>query len=219
MIVLQAKDIVHSYDLKNNVLKGISLSVEEKDFVSIFGASGSGKTTLLSILAGIEKPTSGQVLYGETDITQLHERALAKMRRSNVSFVYQFFNLAPYLTVEENILLPILLSGKRKSAVKDRLKELMDFLKISQYKNKLPSEISGGEQQRVAIGRGLIYQPKILFLDEPTGNLDSENTTSIMKLLADINKTYGTTIIQVTHNAENAKYGNRVLTIKDGLIN
>jgi putative ABC transport system ATP-binding protein len=158
------------------------------------------------------------VIFDGQELGALKENELARLRRTKLGFVFQFFNLAPYLTVKENILLPIILDNKSAKKYDGKLKELMDYLKLSDYADKLPSKISGGEQQRVAIARGLIYEPKIIFLDEPTGNLDSKNSEEIMELLRQINEERGTTIIQVTHSEQNARYGNRIVRINDGEI-
>ncbi len=217
MPLLSAKDIVKEFDGRR-VLDGVSLNIEKGDFVSVTGASGSGKSTLLTILGGIDKPTSGSVIFAEEDITRKSERELAVLRRTKIGFVFQFFNLAPYLTAEENVLLPIMLGGRVTDEHRKRKDELMDYLGIAALGNKLPSEMSGGEQQRVAIARGLITEPEMIFLDEPTGNLDSKNGTEIMELLSDINKRTGTSVVQVTHSADNARYGNVIIEIKDGRI-
>ncbi|MCR4661789.1 MAG: ABC transporter ATP-binding protein [Clostridia bacterium] len=215
--IIKAEQITKNYgNLK--VLKGVSLVVNEGDFLSILGQSGSGKTTFLTILGGMERPTDGVVNYLGTDLTKLDETKLAKLRRTEMGFVFQFFNLSPYLTLKENIFLPITLDGKSKKDYINRYEELVEKLNIKEIENKFPSETSGGEQQRCAIVRALIYSPKIIFLDEPTGNLDSENTKEIMELIKRINVEYKTTIIQVTHNDQNAEYGNKIVRFKDGLI-
>lgn len=217
MSIIEAHNIIHDYG-KNRVLNDISLEVEKGDFVSILGESGSGKTTLISILGGIEKPTSGTVLIDGKEITAMRERELAILRRTKISYVFQFFNLAPYLTVEENILVPVLLNGKSKASVDDRLKDLLHFMGMTDKRDMLPGKLSGGEQQRVAIARGMIFNPDIIFLDEPTGNLDRRNSNDVMKLLFNVNRQYGTTIVQVTHSGLNAGYGNKLITISDGKI-
>lgn len=217
MALVNAKNIVKEFDGRR-VLDGVSIEIEKGDFVSIIGASGSGKSTLLTILGGIDKPTSGVVEIDGADITSKSEKELAVLRRTKIGFVFQFFNLAPYLTAEENVLLPVMLGGRVTDAHRARKDELMEYLGISSLKHKLPSEMSGGEQQRVAIARGLICEPEVIFLDEPTGNLDSKNGTEIMELLADINRRTGTAVVQVTHSRENAEYGNIIIEIKDGKI-
>lgn len=218
MELISARGITHTYNGKDIILNDIDLTVEHGEFVSVLGASGSGKTTLLSILGGIEKPTEGSVLIDGEDITKAGERRRAILRRTKIGFVFQFFNLAPYLTVEQNILVPVLLGGKGKKAVKETLDSLIDFVGLSDKRDCMPGKLSGGEQQRVAIARGLVFHPELILLDEPTGNLDSVNSEGIMHLLTRINAEFGTTIVQVTHNEKNAAYGTRVITISDGKI-
>ncbi len=217
MPILQAVGVVKDFG-EHRVLDGVDLSIEKGDFVSVVGSSGSGKSTLLTILGGIDRPTAGAVYLGGENISGMSEKQLAVLRRTKIGFVFQFFNLAPYLTVEENVLLPIMLSGKITSDHRRKAEELMNYLGISGYKDKLPSKISGGEQQRVAIARGLIFDPEVILLDEPTGNLDSRNSLEIMKLLTRINEEFKTTIVQVTHSEYNAGFGNVTITIKDGKI-
>ncbi len=217
-LLLECKDVYKSFDGKNDVLRGVNLKVYERDFVSILGESGSGKSTLLGLLGGMDVATKGQVVFEGVDLGTLKEKELALLRRTKLGFVFQFFNLAPYLTVEENVLLPIFLDGKPIKKYEKTLEEMLSYLKISEYKSKMPGQLSGGEQQRVAIARGLIYNPKIIFLDEPTGNLDSKNSEEIMALLRQINQERSTTIIQVTHSENNALYGNRIIRLSDGQI-
>lgn len=216
--ILECTDVFKTFNGKDNVLNGITLSVNEGDFVSILGESGSGKSTLLGILGGMDTPTSGSVIFDGIRLETLKEKELALLRRTKLGFVFQFFNLAPYLTVRENILLPVILDGKNIKKYEKPLRDLLDYLKITEYADKMPTELSGGEQQRVAIARGLIYEPSVIFLDEPTGNLDSKNSEEIMLLLEQINRTRKTTIIQVTHSENNALFGNRIIRISDGSI-
>lgn len=216
--IISAQNISKSFNNDIWVLDNVSLDVQKGDFVSIVGASGSGKSTLLTILGGMDLPTKGKVFIDGEDITILKESRLAQLRRTKIGFVFQFFNLAPYLTVEENIILPAVLNGEKKKSYAERLDFLLDYLGISAYRQKMPSKLSGGEQQRVAIARGLIFEPKVIFLDEPTGNLDSKSAQNIMELLSTINKDMGTTILQVTHSNKNSEYGNKIIQIKDGKI-
>lgn len=216
--MIRAENITKTFNNKLTVLDGVSLQIENGDFVSITGASGSGKSTLLSILGGIDKPTSGKVFLDEVEISALAEKELAKLRRTKVGFVFQFFNLAPYLTVLENIMLPVILDGKQTKHFAKKAEDLMEYLGITAQKEKLPSTLSGGEQQRAAIARGLIFGPEVIFLDEPTGNLDSKTSRETMELLAKINADTGTTIVQVTHSMTNAGFGNRIIEIQDGQI-
>ncbi len=218
-VILQAEKLSKIYDTaKEPVLRDISLTVHEGDFISILGASGSGKSTLLSILGGMESATTGSVYFEGKDICSMRESELARLRRTKIGFVFQFFNLAPYLSVKENIVLPLLLDGKSVKKYDGKYNELTDYLSISDLKDKLPAFLSGGEQQRVAIARGLIYDPKIIFLDEPTGNLDSRSSDEIMLLLKKINEEMHTTILQVTHSEINAAFGNRIIRIRDGQL-
>lgn len=218
MAIIQASGVTHTYNGHDIILDNVDLSVENGEFLSILGASWSGKTTLLSILGGIERPTGGQVLVDGENIAAASEKRRAVLRRTKIGFVFQFFNLAPYLNVEQNILVPVLLNGKGKRSVEKELDDLLSFVGLSDKRTAMPGKLSGGEQQRVAIARGLIFRPEIILLDEPTGNLDSVNSEGIMRLLSEINAEFGTTVIQVTHNEHNAGYGSRTIRIKDGKI-
>ena len=215
--VLRAENIVKEFG-SQRVLNGVSLTIDRGDFVSIVGSSGSGKSTLLTILGGIDKPTSGKVFLGDREISAASEKELALLRRTEIGFVFQFFNLAPYLTAEENVLLPVMLAGRVSAEHRKKADELMKYLGIDACKGKLPSKMSGGEQQRVAIARGLIFDPSVILLDEPTGNLDSRSSLEIMKLLKKINEEMGATIVQVTHSEFNAGFGNVIISIRDGAI-
>lgn len=216
--MLTATNLKKSFDGKTEVLKGVNLTVEKGEFISILGASGSGKSTLLTILGGMDRPTEGIVTLDGVNLGDLKEKDLAVLRRTKVGFVFQFFNLAPYLTVGENINLPLILDGKNVKNYAEKFDFLTKYLKIEHITNKMPAELSGGEQQRTAIARALIYEPEIVFLDEPTGNLDSESSEEIMQLLKNINSELGATVLQVTHSEHNARYGTRLIRIKDGLI-
>ena len=200
------------------VLHNVSFTVNSGDFVSITGESGSGKSTLLGIMGGILRPDAGSVTIGGVDVAALTEKQLAKMRRTKLGYVYQFFNLIPTMTVRENILLPLVLDGQKVSEYQDKFDELVAYTHLEKVLDCYPDTLSGGEQQRAAILRALIHDPEVILLDEPTGNLDSENARAVMTLLADLNKKYGVTVVQVTHSEQGAAYGNRVIKIKDGAI-
>lgn len=217
-IIIRAENVTKIFTPGGTVLDDVSLEIPRGAFVSITGASGSGKSTLLTILGGIDRPTSGHVYFDGADITAKTEKELAILRRTKVGFVFQFFNLAPYLTVYENIMLPIVLAGKRASDFKQKATDLMAYMNISEHAEKLPATLSGGEQQRTAIARSLIFEPEAVLLDEPTGNLDSKTGREIMNLLKKINEEKGTTIVQVTHSQTNASFASRIIRIEDGKI-
>jgi putative ABC transport system ATP-binding protein len=197
-------------------LRGVSLEVDRGGLVAVMGPSGSGKSTLMHLLAGLDKPTAGTVWIGGADITSLDDRALTLLRRQHVGFVFQFFNLLPMLTAEENILLPLTIAGERTD--QQWLDELLARTGLTQRRAHRPSELSGGEQQRVAIARALITRPTILFADEPTGNLDSKTGGEILELLRGSATDYGQTIVMVTHEARAASIADRILFLADGLI-
>lgn len=218
---IEGKNIIKDFqlgDTKTRVLKNISLKVIQGEFVSIMGQSGSGKSTLLYILGGLDVPTSGSVLMNGMDISKLNDEKMSRIRRQNIGFVFQFYNLIPNLNVEENIMLPLLLDGKKMRDYKKPLKDILEVVGLSDKRGHTPRELSGGQQQRVAIARALIGNPEILFADEPTGNLDSHTGAEIMSLLKRINKERGQTIIMVTHSPEAAKSSSRVITVSDGLL-
>ena len=197
-------------------LDNVSFTVEKGEFVSIVGASGSGKSTLLHLIGGVDRPTSGKVFINDEDIYKLNNDDLAIFRRRQVGLIYQFYNLIPILNVIENISLPLELDG-RKPDKKD-LNEMLELLGLENRKSHLPSQLSGGEQQRVSIGRALITRPSLILADEPTGNLDSKASEEIVSLLKKTNKKYNQTIIMITHNLEIAKMTDRIITIEDGRI-
>ncbi|GFZ31725.1 macrolide ABC transporter ATP-binding protein [Clostridium zeae] len=203
---------------KIEVLKDINFSVEKGEFLSIMGPSGCGKSTLLYLLGGLDKPTSGVVNINGRDLSSLNEKQKSIMKRREIGFVFQFYNLVPNLTVEDNILLPIILDGKPLKKHEEKLKEILDTIEMSHKRKVTPRELSGGQQQRVAIARALVFEPDIILADEPIGNLDSKTGTDIMKLFQNINKNLSKTIIQVTHSQEAAYYGTSILRLKDGEI-
>jgi putative ABC transport system ATP-binding protein len=197
-------------------LDDVSLSVRKGEFVAIIGPSGSGKSTLLHMLGGVDRPTSGKVLVEDTDMYSLDETQLAIFRRRQIGLIYQFFNLIPVLTVEENITLPLLLDNQKVD--KKQLDGLVKTLNLQHRLNHLPNQLSGGQQQRVSIGRALISNPAIMLADEPTGNLDSKNSSEIIDLLQMLNKTYHQTLIVITHDERIALQADRVISIEDGRI-
>lgn len=197
-------------------LDNVSFTVGKGEFVSIVGASGSGKSTLLHLIGGVDRPTSGKVFINDEDIYKLNNDDLAIFRRRQIGLIYQFYNLIPILNVIENISLPLELDG-RKPDKKD-LNEMIELLGLENRKSHLPSQLSGGEQQRVSIGRALITRPSLILADEPTGNLDSKASEEIVSLLKKTNKKYNQTIIMITHNLEIAKMTDRIITIEDGRI-
>ena len=218
--VLKAQAITKIFDstTATEVLKGVDIEVYEGEFVAILGESGSGKSTLLYILAGIDNPTSGQVELAGKCLATIKDDDLASLRRRDVAFVYQYDNLVPHLTAYENITLPLLLDKKKESEFKDRVVSLSNELGIGDRLNNLPSQLSGGEQQRVAIARALAIEPKVIFLDEPTGSLDSERGKQVMEILKDINEKHGVALIMVTHSPAHAEYASRKIQIEDGQI-
>ena len=220
-IAVEGKHIVKNFKVGNTitkVLKDVSLQVVQGEFVSIMGPSGSGKSTLLYILGGLDAPTGGAVRLNGTEISHLEDEKMSRIRRQNIGFVFQFYNLIPNLNVEENIMLPLLLDGKKIRDYKKQLNHILEVVGLSDRRRHTPRELSGGQQQRVAIARALVTNPEILFADEPTGNLDSNTGAEIMHLLRDINRESKQTIIMVTHSPEAAKSSSRVITVKDGVI-
>ncbi len=197
-------------------LNHISFEVEEGEFIAIIGPSGSGKSTLLHTIAGLEKPTEGKVFFYDKNIYEMKKKELTILRRQKVGIIYQFYNLIPTLNVQENITLPIELDKKKVD--KKKLEEIMKFLNIDNRRTHLPNELSGGQQQKVAIGRALIINPTIILADEPTGNLDSKSSNEIIQVLKKANQEYKQTIIIITHNMEIAKEADRIITMEDGKI-
>ena len=219
MEILKVENLTKIYGKGENkvvALDNVSFSVEKGEFVAIVGVSGSGKSTLLHLIGGVDKPTSGKVIIGNTDIYKLNDDALAIFRRRQIGLIYQFYNLIPILNVEENITLPLDLDNRKVN--KDELNSLIKILGLENRKKHLPNQLSGGQQQRVSIGRALITHPSLVLADEPTGNLDSKASNEIVTLLRKSNKELKQTIIMITHNMEIAKEADRIVKIEDGKI-
>ncbi|SCI78567.1 Lipoprotein-releasing system ATP-binding protein LolD [uncultured Clostridium sp.] len=219
MALIEVKNLCKVYgsgEAKVEALKDINLEIEQGEFVAIVGPSGSGKSTLLHLLGGVDKPTSGEVIIKGESIYKLKEKALSVLRRRKIGFVFQFFNLIPVLTAEENIEMPVLLDGGKID--KEYLDELLKLLGLENRRKHHPSELSGGQQQRVSIGRALANKPAVILADEPTGNLDSKNSKEILELLKYSAKKYKQTLILITHDINIARAADRVITIEDGKI-
>lgn len=219
MKILEVTNLSKIYgkgDTMVKALDNVSFSVDKGEFVAIIGPSGSGKSTLLHILGGVDVPTKGSVIINQTDISTLDETALAIFRRRQIGLIYQFYNLIPILTVKENLTLPLLLDGRKPDA--KQIDTLVKRLGLEHRLDHLPNQLSGGQQQRVSIGRALVNNPAIMLADEPTGNLDSENSKEIISLLRQFNKEYNQTVIIITHDEKIANSADRVITIEDGKI-
>ena len=219
MKILETKNLCKTYgegDTLVKALDNVSFSVEQGEFIAIVGPSGSGKSTLLHILGGVDVPTSGEVIINGTKISDLDETALAIFRRRQIGLIYQFYNLIPILTVEENLTLPLLLDGRKPD--QKQIEMLVEKLGLENRLKHLPNELSGGQQQRVSIGRALLNSPALLLADEPTGNLDSENSKEIIKLLRQFNKENKQTVIIITHDERIALSADRIIEINDGKI-
>ncbi|MBR4194290.1 MAG: ABC transporter ATP-binding protein [Oscillospiraceae bacterium] len=219
MEILRVENLSKHYGAGENLVRAVddvSFSVEKGEFLAIIGPSGSGKSTLLHILGGVDRPTSGKVFVDGQDVYAQNDEALAIFRRRQVGLIYQFYNLIPVLTAEENMTLPVLLDGRQVN--QERLEELLDTLALQDRRKNLPNQLSGGQQQRVSIGRALMNAPAVVLADEPTGNLDSKNSQEIVALLKLSNKRYGQTLIVITHDESIALQADRILAIEDGKI-
>jgi putative ABC transport system ATP-binding protein len=221
MPVLEAKTLKKQYQLGKqqvNALGGVNFIVEEGEFVAIMGPSGSGKSTLLHLLGGLDKPDQGEITLASQRLSVMNDTQVTHIRRHHIGFVFQFFNLLPTLTAEDNIMLPLMIDGKDLRKYKDRLERLLNLVGLEDRRKHKPDQLSGGEQQRVSIARALITDPKIVLADEPTGNLDSRTGQVIMSLLRKSCDEFGQTIVMVTHDPKAAAYADRVVFLKDGLI-
>ena len=219
MEVLRVEHLSKHYGSGENLVKAVddvSFSVEKGEFLAIIGPSGSGKSTLLHILGGVDRPTAGRVFVDGQDVYAQNDEKLAIFRRRQVGLIYQFYNLLPVLTAEENMTLPVLLDGRTVN--RERLEELLDTLRLADRRKALPNQLSGGQQQRVSIGRALMNAPAVVLADEPTGNLDSKNSHEIVELLKLSNRRYGQTLIVITHDESIALQADRIIAIEDGKI-
>lgn len=219
MSLLEVKSVSKIYGKGDNAvhaLKDIKFSVDKGEYIAIVGESGSGKSTLLNIIGALDTPTEGKVIINNKDLFSMKDSELTVFRRRNIGFVFQGFNLIPELTVEQNIIFPVLLDYKRPD--RKYLEELLNILGLQERKNHLPSELSGGQQQRVAIGRALITRPSLILADEPTGNLDSKNSSEVISLLKESSQKYEQTIIMITHSRSIAQAADRVLRVSDGIL-
>ena len=219
MNILEVKNLSKIYGKGDTLVKAVddvSFTVEQGEFVAIIGPSGSGKSTLLHIIGGVDTPTTGNVIIDGTDITKLKESPLSIFRRRQIGLVYQFYNLIPILTVEENLTLPLLLDGRKPN--KEQIDYLVSNLGLGDRLKHLPNQLSGGQQQRVSIGRAFANNPALLLADEPTGNLDSENSKEIVALLRKFNREHNQTVIMITHDERIAQSADRIIAIEDGKI-
>lgn len=217
--ILQAQKVSKTYSngiVEVPALKTCSLDIKKGEFVAVIGRSGSGKSTLLHVLAGLDTPDQGEILINGQDIARMKEKERSAFRRKNIGYVYQDYNLFPEFTAYENMVLPLKLDGREVE--RDTAMEMMEKLGIAECADKFPQEMSGGEQQRVSIGRALIIHPAIIFADEPSGNLDAENARNVAELLATASTEYGQSIVLVTHDRQMADYADRIVTIVDGVL-
>jgi putative ABC transport system ATP-binding protein len=220
-IVLAARDLVKEYSTNGSstrALDGVSLEVPTGMFLSVMGPSGSGKSTLLHLLGGLDTPSSGEVSLGNRSLADLDDKEVTLLRRGSVGFVFQFFNLVPVLTIAENIALPLVIAGRPPDSYRERLDEVIELVGLSARASQLPSQISGGEQQRTAIARAIFPKPSVVLADEPTGNLDTRTGQQILKLLKSLQASTGQTIVIVTHDPRAAAYGDEVIYLEDGKI-
>lgn len=219
--IIQCKDLVKVYTMgseKVHALNGIDLEVKRGEFIALLGKSGSGKSTLLNMLAGLEKPTSGEVMINEHHLEKLSETKITNIRKKHVGFIFQSYNLLPTHTALENVMLPLVFNGMKKKKRVARAKEMLELVGLGDRIHHKPSEMSGGQQQRVSIARAFVNNPEIVFADEPTGNLDTNTTEEVMELMLRLIKENNQTFIMVTHDPETSEYANKVVHMKDGII-
>lgn len=219
MNLLEVNNICKTYgsgETAVHALKKVSFSVPKGEYVAIVGESGSGKSTLLNMIGALDTPTSGKVVIGGKEIFSMNDNRLTVFRRRNIGFIFQAFNLIPELTVEQNIIFPVLLDYQKPD--RKYLEELLTVLNLKERRNHLPSQLSGGQQQRVAIGRALIIRPSLILADEPTGNLDTQNSSEVIALLKEASRKYEQTIIMITHNRSIAQSADRILQVSDGVL-
>ena len=219
MNLLEVNNICKTYgsgETAVHALKKVSFSVPKGEYVAIVGESGSGKSTLLNMIGALDTPTSGKVVIGGKEIFSMNDNRLTVFRRRNIGFIFQAFNLIPELTVEQNIIFPVLLDYQKPD--RKYLEELLTVLNLKERRNHLPSQLSGGQQQRVAIGRALITRPSLILADEPTGNLDTQNSSEVIALLKEASRKYEQTIIMITHNRSIAQSADRILQVSDGVL-
>lgn len=219
MNLLEVNNICKTYgsgETAAHALKKVSFSVPKGEYVAIVGESGSGKSTLLNMIGALDTPTSGKVVIGGKEIFSMNDNRLTVFRRRNIGFIFQAFNLIPELTVEQNIIFPVLLDYQKPD--RKYLEELLTVLNLKERRNHLPSQLSGGQQQRVAIGRALITRPSLILADEPTGNLDTQNSSEVIALLKEASRKYEQTIIMITHNRSIAQSADRILQVSDGVL-
>lgn len=220
-VLLSVKGLTKTYKIgkqKLDVLKGVSLDIKEGEFVALTGVSGSGKSTLLQLIGGLDKPTTGEVYFGDTNLAKMSDKKLSEFRRQTVGFVFQFFYLQPFLRLERNLEVPAMFANKKRQQRRERVTELAERVGLGDRLQHFPKELSGGQMQRAAIARALLNSPKILLADEPTGNLDSNNGRAIIELFESIRREFGTTIVVVTHDPEIARRADREIRLKDGLL-
>ncbi len=219
--VISVKDLCKTYVVnkkQNNVLKNVNFNIEEGEMVAVMGPSGSGKSTLLYLIGGLDRDYTGNIIVCGDDIGKVKEKKLSEIRLNKIGFIFQFYNLVQNLSVEDNILLPLKVSGKYNSETAKKLNQILDITEIADKRKAMPAKLSGGQQQRVAIARALLSEPEIILADEPTGNLDKASGMKIMELFKRINEERGMTILQVTHSEQNSKYGSRIVKLDNAKL-